>query len=77
MTTTPCPHSCDHTDAEHEAFDAGLEAGRTIGETAKNPYRKSDDLWWDWADGCAYGAILKESGEVAELRQLFEKESVQ
>lgn len=52
-----CPEPCDHTPAEHRAFDSGYRAGQQGQET--NPYSRETARmrlrWeaWDW--GNAYG----------------------
>jgi ribosome modulation factor len=55
--TAECPNGCDHTDREHEAFDAGFEAGRSGVDQHACPYRGA--LAEDWLDGHSAGSLDK------------------
>jgi hypothetical protein len=62
MASKPCPgpDPCTHSDEEHEAFDAGLEAGLAgAHESGPSPYEGTpyDE---DWRTGCALGTLVKE-----------------
>jgi hypothetical protein len=54
-----CPPDCGHSDAEHEAFDAGIMTGEREGWEAKNPYSERDqyDLWDAWETGVSVGRM--------------------
>lgn len=52
MITKPCPgpDQCGHSDAEHEAFDAGMLAGERGIDPSENPY-SHDELSETWLIG--------------------------
>jgi ribosome modulation factor len=67
-TTRPCPGGCDHTDAEHRAFDRGLAAGSAGAEQSTCPYR-NPPLVEDWLSGHSAGvsaATAKRRARVLE-----------
>lgn len=55
-----CPPDCGHSKEEHDAFDAGIVAGRASGldATENNPFsfKTKWPLWDAWDMGCAVGA---------------------
>lgn len=58
--TDPCPGGCEHTDAEHRAFDRGVADGRTGNTTC--PYRNAA-LVEDWQCGRSLGKLQRRGNE--------------
>mgnify|MGYP001578411890 CR=1 FL=1 len=54
MKTTPCPRGCSHSDAEHRAFDAGVEAGR---QGTEDCYYRDGVLREAWLTGHSVGDL--------------------
>lgn len=53
-----CPPDCGHTEAEHEAFDAGVVAGRTGMPEETCPHKVAfSDLREAWLTGYSVGAL--------------------
>jgi hypothetical protein len=57
-----CPDDCDHTIAEHVAFDAGVEAGER-GEGEETGPRGPDNLREAWLTGHSVGLINREKSD--------------
>lgn len=54
MRKLSCGIYCDHTDEQHIAFDAGVEAGEAGKEESVNPY-SDPNLAFDWSFGYSVG----------------------
>jgi hypothetical protein len=57
-----CPDNCDHTIAEHEAFDAGVDAGER-GEDEEAGPRGPISLRNAWLTGHSVGLINRERSD--------------
>lgn len=57
-----CPNGCTHTDAEHQAFDRGVIAGRLGEQVENNPY-ELPYLADAWLHGHSVGALDFQEGE--------------
>jgi hypothetical protein len=55
-----CPDDCDHTIAEHVAFDAGVEGGERGDDEDAGP-SGPDDLREAWLAGHSVGSINREN----------------
>jgi hypothetical protein len=57
-----CPDNCDHTIAEHEAFDAGVIAGER-GEDEEAAPRGPNSLREAWLTGYSVGLMNRENSD--------------
>lgn len=58
---SPCCESCNHSQTEHDAFDAGLKAAEET-PLDENPHRggESNPLWVAWESGYSVGTLNRE-----------------
>lgn len=55
-TTKPCPGGCDHSDIEHQAFDAGVAAGERGEDDLPAEYRDDESILSEaWFTGNSVG----------------------